>query len=145
MGFMGLKQPNGGLGNCLSLFGGYFVQQGIARAPFNQRDEGAGALTSHDQIDFPITDSTFSIDDGRALVNADPVFNLSPSIGFAIAFLAFLLVVPPMLIQRTAGRLIGPDVLVDAFRTQPKPVGGLPSASNLLRTSTPGAEPLQSA
>ena len=67
MRFMGLKQPNGGLGNCLSLFGSYFVQQGIARAPFNQRDEGAGALTSHDQIDFPIAD-------GRALVNADPVF-----------------------------------------------------------------------
>jgi len=68
MRFMGRKQPNGGLGNCLSLFGGDFVQQGIARAPFNQRDEGAGALAPHDQIDFPIADSTFSIDDGRALV-----------------------------------------------------------------------------
>ena len=39
-----------------------------------------------------------------------------------------------MLIQRTAGRLIGPDVLVDAFRTQPKPVGGLQSARDLLWT-----------
>ena len=124
--------------------------KGIARAPFNQRDEGADVLTSNDPIDFPIADSAFSIDDGRALVNADPEFNLSPSIGLVIAFLAFLLVVPQMLIQRTAGRLIGPDVLVDAFRTQLKPVGGLQAASNLFQTllcSRPyfGAEPLQSA
>ena len=40
-----------------------------------------------------------------------------------------------MLIQPTAGRLIGPDVLVDAFRTQLKPVGRLQSARNLLWTS----------
>ena len=64
----------------------------------------------------------FFFDDGRALVNADAVFNLPSGIGFSIAFLALLLPVTQMAIQRPARLATRLNVLVDALRTQPKPV-----------------------
>ena len=131
---MGREQRNGGRCHVLGLFGGDFAQQGIARAPFDQRDERPGAPASHHQVDFPIADATFLFDDGRALVNANAVFNLASPIGFSIAFLAFLLTVTQMAIQHTARLTIGLDVLVDALRTQPKTTGRRQPTRNLLGT-----------
>ena len=119
MPLMGREQLHAMLG----LFGGDFAQHGIARAPFHHRDESPGAQASHHQVDFPIADATFFLHDGRSLVNANPVFNLPSGIGLSIAFLAFLLTVAQMAIQRTARLAIRLDVLVDALRTQSKTVG----------------------
>ena len=95
----------------------------IARAPFDHRDERPGALAAHHEVNFPIADATFFFDDGRSLVDADSVFNLPSGVGFSIAFLAFLLTMTQMAIQRPARLAIGLDVLVDALRTQSKSVG----------------------
>ena len=124
---MSREQPNGDRRHVFGLFGADFAQHGIARAPFHQRDERPGARPSHHQVDFPIADAAFCLHDGRSLVDADPVFNLSSPIGFSIAFLAFLLTVPQMTIQRTARLAIRLDVLVDALRTQPKTTASRPA------------------
>ena len=134
MPLMGREQRNGSRRYVLGLFGGDFAQEGIARAPFHHRDQRPGALAAQHQVDFPIADATFFLDDGRTLVNADSVFNLPSTIGFAIAFLAFLLTVPQMAIQRTARLTICSDVLVDALGTQPETVGRLQPTRNLLGT-----------
>ena len=131
---MSSEQRNGDRRHLLGLFGADFAQHGIARAPFHQRDERPGARPSHHQVDFPIADATFFLDDSRSLVNADPVFNLPSPVGFSIAFLALLLTVPQMAIQRTARLAIRLDVLVDALRTQPKTVVGRQPTRNLLGT-----------
>ena len=115
---MGREQPNGGRRHVLGLFGADFAQQGIALASFHQRDQRPRARVPHHQVDFPIADAAFFFDEGRSLVNTDAVFNLPSSIGFSIAFLAFLPTVPQMVIQRPTRLAIGPDVLVDALRTQ---------------------------
>ena len=44
MPLMGREQRNGRRRYVLGLFGGDFAQDGIARAPFDHRDEGPGAL-----------------------------------------------------------------------------------------------------
>ena len=95
--------------------GADFAQDGIARASFHHRDQHPGAPAAQYQVDFPIADAAFFFDDGRALVDADAVFNLASGIGFAIAFLAFFLTVPQMAIQRPARLTIRPDVLIDAL------------------------------
>ena len=124
---MSREQRNGDRHHLLGLFGGDFAQHGIARAPFDQRDQRPGARASHHQVNFPIADAAFFFDDGRALVDADAVFNLSSPIGFPIAFFAFLLTMTQMTIQRTARLAIRLDVLVDALRTQPKTTASRPS------------------
>ena len=134
MPLMGSEQRNGGRRYVLGLFGGDFAQHGIARAPFDHRDESPGACTSHHQVDFPIADATFFLDDGRSLVHADAAFNLPSGIGFSIAFLAFLLTVAQMAIQHPARLAIRLDVLVDTLRTQSKPVGRRQPTRNLLWT-----------
>ena len=120
-------------GHVLGLFGGDCPAR-LARAPFHHRDESPCARASHHQVDFPIADATFFLHDGRSLVNANPVFNLPSGIGFSIAFLAFLLTVAQMAIQRTARLAIRLDVLVDALRTQSKTVGRRQPTHNLLWT-----------
>ena len=134
MPLMGREQCDGGRRHVLGLFGEDFAQHGIARAPFHHRDQRPGARTSHHQVDFPIADATFFLDDGRALVNTDSVFNLPSGIGFSIAFLAFLLTVTQVAIQRPARLAIRLNVLVDALRAQAKPVGGRQPTRNLLGT-----------
>ena len=130
---MGSEQRNGGRRHVLGLFGGDFAQHGIARATFHHRDERPGARASHHQVDFPIADAAFFFHDGRSLVNADSVFNLPSGVGFSIAFLAFLLTVTQMAIQR-ARLAIRLNVLVDALRTQSKTAGSLQPTRNLLWT-----------
>ena len=76
----------------------------------------------------------FCFDDGRSLVNTDAVFNLPSGIGFSIAFLAFLLTVAQIAIQRTARLAIRLNVLVDTLRTQPKTAGCRQPTRNLLGT-----------
>ena len=93
---MGREQRNGRRRYVLGLFGGDFAQHGIARAPFDHRDERPGALAAHHEVNFPIADATFFFDDGRSLVDADSVFNLPSGVGFSIAFLAFLLTMTQM-------------------------------------------------
>ena len=134
MPLMGREQGNRGRRHLLGLLGGDFAQHGIARAPFDHRDERPRARTSHHQVDFPIADATFCFDDGRALVDADSVFNLSSGIGFSIAFLAFLLTGTQGAIQRTPRLTIRLDVLVDTLRTQSKTVGCRQPTRNLLGT-----------
>ena len=68
------------------------------------------------------------------MVYAEPIFNLPSGIRFARAFLAFLLAVAPMAIQRTARLTIGPNGLIDALCTQSKPLGGFQPTRNLLWT-----------
>ena len=131
---MGRQQPNGRRRDVLGLLGADFAQDGIARASFHHRDQRPGAPAAQHQVDFPIADATFFFDDGRALVNADAVFNLASGIGFAIAFLAFFLTMPQMAIQRPARLTIRPDVLVDALGAQPKPIGSRQPTRNLLGT-----------
>ena len=128
------EQINGGRGDFIGLFGSHFAQQRIARASFDQRHERALPFRAHHQVDFPIADPVFLLDDRRALVNTHPVFDLPTGIEFAIAFLAFFLTVAQMLIQRTAQLAIGPDVLINALGTQPKSARRLQPTRNLLRT-----------
>ena len=52
--FMGREQCNGRRGYMLGLFGGDFAQHGIARAPFDHRDQRPGALAAQHQVDFPV-------------------------------------------------------------------------------------------
>ena len=79
-------------------FGGDLTQHGIARVLFNQRQEGSLVLSAHHQIDFPVADPAFWVNNGRTLINTAPVFNMAPGIGFSVAFLAFILTMAQMLI-----------------------------------------------
>ena len=99
MRLMRSKQGHGFIRHFVRLLGGHFAQQRVARAPLNQRDECALSFRAHHQVNFPVADPAFFLHDSRALINADPVFNLSSRIGFPIAFLAFFATVLQMLIQ----------------------------------------------
>ena len=73
---------------CSGLFGGDSAQHGLAPAPFDHRDLLPRVREeSHHEVNFPIADAPFFLDDGRSLVHADAVFNL-PS-AFQQRFLRF--------------------------------------------------------
>ena len=116
------------------MFRGDLAQQGIARAPLDQRHESTLSFTAHHPVDCPVTDPAFSLNDRRPLIDTGLVFNLPAGIGFAIPFLTFLLTVSQMAIQRTAGLSIRTNMLINALRTQPKTALGRQPTRNLLRT-----------
>ena len=116
------------------MFRGDLAQQGIARAPLDQRHESTLSFTAHHPVDCPVTDPAFFLNDRRSLIDTGLVFNLPAGIGFAIPFLTFLLTVSQMAIQRTAGLSIRTNMLINALRTQPKTALGRQPTRNLLRT-----------
>ena len=135
--FMGGQQRKGGRRHRLGVFGGHFAQQGIARAPFDHRDQRAGAPAAQHQVDFPIADAAFFFYNGRALVDANAAFNLASALGFAGAFFAFLLAVTQLIIQRPARLAIRLNMLVDTLRTQPKSQHRLQSTVRLSSRRSP--------
>ena len=67
------------------------------------------------QVNLPIAQTLFRIDNRRPLLNTNAVFNLSSGIGFTIAFSTLFLTMTQVTIQRTAYLTIGANVLINTL------------------------------
>jgi hypothetical protein len=90
------------------------------------------SVTAHHQIDFPITDSSFFIDDSGAVVNGNPVGNRAFIRRFGRNPLR-LLELAQVSMKSTSAVSIHIDMLVDSFMLYRERFVLLEPAGNLLR------------
>ena len=91
------------------------LRQCVARLALHQRDHHALVALADDGVTLPVAYAAAFVNDGRALLNADAVFErAAPLLPAGIAFATHLLAAQ-VAKQAPARALVGIDVLVDAF------------------------------
>ena len=86
------------------------------------------------QVNLPIAQPLFRIDNRRPLLNANAVFNRSSGIGLTIAFSTLFLTMTQVTIQRTAYLTIGANVLINTLYAQAQTRIDGQATGNLLGT-----------
>ena len=69
------QRPYDYIGDVVGLLGEDGLHAGEASFSVQQSQQAPSAVTAHHQIDFPITDSSFFIDDSGTVVKRNPVGN----------------------------------------------------------------------
>src|SRR3990172_1528986 len=101
---------------------------------FNGGDQSALMIFADDRIDFPVADPNFFIDDGRTLINADPVRYLSAAVFGFNAFAAFFPSKTKMRVKFSAALLFVNDEPVDGFITDGRLIVRLQPTADLFGT-----------
>lgn len=104
------------LDNCICYIVGSlaldFPEQGQARLPFRQGDDGLSVTFPNDRVHFPISKAQPGIHNGWPLVDAHPVLELATPIVAAVALPALLLA-SQMAMKISTGLFILENVLID--------------------------------
>ena len=115
LAFVGSQQFDDGLGYTGAVLGVHPLGQGVARLALHQSDQRALVAFADDRIALPVADAAFFINDGRALLDADPVLNHPTALLATGVALAAHLLAAQMTGQITAAALVLVDVLVNGF------------------------------
>jgi hypothetical protein len=67
------QRPYDYIGDVIGLLGEDELHAGEASFSVHQSQQAPTTVTAHHQVDFPIIDSSFFIDDSGAVVNGNPV------------------------------------------------------------------------
>ncbi len=113
-GAEGGQQGDHGVRGGLGSLGRYMCNQRIAGLSFIERNESLSMTGTDNQIGFPVTEAAARIDDRRALLDRDLIWNgVSPvatSVVFSVSLLAAQSAMPC-----AVGTLVSVDAPVDAF------------------------------
>ena len=93
----------------------HLFNQGELGYPIHYRDQSALKVLACHGVNLPVANTGFFGNDGGALVNTDTVSDLAAFILGAIFLFPLLVVLPQMRMQGAAIKLVGPDVLINAF------------------------------
>jgi len=95
------------------------ADQGESRLAFNDAHDGLPVVLADDGISFPVADPAASLDNGRAIIDRQPLRNNAAPFDLAVTLLA-----TQVLPQQSACSLVRIDSLIHRFWTD----GGMPAA-----------------